>query len=92
MGQNPKGYAALCRAIASSKASDYAAVTCPFLLIAGQEDKSATMEGCNHIFSHIHCGNKRMEVLADVGHWHCIEAPDEVGKLLAVFMETVYGA
>ncbi|CAI7591986.1 unnamed protein product [Penicillium manginii] len=84
-GQDPKGYAALCRAIASAKASDYAAIQAPFLLIAGEEDKSASMEGCQHIFNHVSSQNKSLEVLKGVGHWHCIEAGDEVGGLIAKF-------
>lgn len=91
LSQKPEGYAALCRAIASSKASDYAAITSPFLVIAGEEDKSATLEGCQHIYDAVKSRNKRMEVLAQVGHWHCIEANDEVGKLMCDFMKLVYG-
>lgn len=90
LSQDPKGYAALCRAIASAKASDYSAINAPFLLVAGQEDKSATMEGCEFIFSHVQSGNKRIEVLADVGHWHCIEAAERVGKVMQDFVGKVY--
>lgn len=86
LGQDPKGYAALCRAIASAQPPDYAAVRAPFLLIAGQEDKSASMEGCKHIFEHVSSPKKSLEVLVGVGHWHCIEAPDEVGGLIARFV------
>lgn len=85
LGQDPKGYATLCRAIASAKASDYAAIKGPFLLIAGEEDKSASMEGCQHIFDHVSSQSKSLEVLKGVGHWHCIEAGDEVGGLIATF-------
>ncbi|CAG7949034.1 unnamed protein product [Penicillium nalgiovense] len=85
LGQDPKGYAALCRAIATAKPADYAAVHAPFLLIAGDEDKSASMEGCQHIFHHISSEQKSLEVLKGVGHWHCIEAADEVGGLIAKF-------
>ncbi|KAJ5988744.1 hypothetical protein N7481_003954 [Penicillium waksmanii] len=88
-GQDPKGYAALCRAIASAKASDYAAIQSPFLLIAGEEDKSASMEGCQHIFDHVSSQSKSLEVLKGVGHWHCIEAGDEVGGLIAKFAHGV---
>ncbi|OQD86962.1 hypothetical protein PENANT_c006G08860 [Penicillium antarcticum] len=84
-GQDPKGYAALCRAIASAKPADYAAVKAPFLLIAGEEDKSASMEGCQYIFDHVSSEKKFLEVLKGVGHWHCIEAADEVGGLIAKF-------
>ncbi|KAJ5891370.1 Alpha/beta hydrolase fold-1 [Penicillium subrubescens] len=86
LGQDPKGYAALCRAIASAQVPDYAAVRAPFLLIAGEEDKSATMEGCKFIFEHVGSQSQDMEVLEGVGHWHCIESPDEVGRLIAQFV------
>lgn len=83
LGQDPKGYAALCRAIATAQPADYAAVRAPFLLIAGAEDKSASMEGCKHIFENVSSREKSMEVLDGVGHWHCIEAPDAVGEMIA---------
>ncbi|OQD66967.1 hypothetical protein PENPOL_c004G10802 [Penicillium polonicum] len=89
LGQDPKGYAALCRAIAAAKPPDYAAVKAPFLLIAGEEDKSASMEGCQHIFDHVSSKQKSLEVLKGVGHWHCIEAADEVGGLIAKFVNAV---
>ncbi|KAJ5641719.1 hypothetical protein N7490_005719 [Penicillium lividum] len=85
LGQDPKGYAALCRAISAAQPADYAAVKAPFLLIAGEEDKSASMEGCEHIFKHVSSEKKSLEVLKGVGHWHCIEAADEVGSLIAQF-------
>lgn len=85
LGQDPKGYAALCQAIASAQPADYGAVKAPFLLIAGEEDKSASMEGCEHIFERISSEKKSLEVLQGVGHWHCIEAAEEVGALIAQF-------
>ncbi|KAJ5287745.1 Alpha/beta hydrolase fold-1 [Penicillium angulare] len=85
LGQDPKGYAALCRALSTAKPADYAGVQAPFLLIAGEEDKSASMEGCQHIFQHVSSKSKELKVLKGVGHWHCIEAPDEVGTLIAEF-------
>ncbi|KAJ5551506.1 Alpha/beta hydrolase fold-1 [Penicillium sp. DV-2018c] len=86
LGQSPEGYAALCRAIASAEAPDYTAVKAPFLLIAGEEDKSASMEGCRHIYEHVSSQWKSLEVLKGVGHWHCIEAADEVGALIVSFV------
>jgi esterase/lipase len=86
IGQNPKGYAALCQAIANAPMIDYSLIKAPFLLIAGEEDKSASMEGCQYIFDHVSSENKKLEVLKQVGHWHCIEAPDQVGKAIASFV------
>lgn len=85
LGQDPKGYVALCRAIATAQLADYADVRAPLLLIAGGEDKSASMEGCRHIFERVSSQTKSLEVLEGVGHWHCIEAPDQVGGLIARF-------
>lgn len=89
IGQNPKGYAALCQAIANAPSVDYAAIRAPFLLVAGEEDKSATMEGCEHIFSSVSSATKKLAVLSKIGHWHCVEAPDEVGKAMGGFFEGV---
>ncbi|RAL07503.1 alpha/beta fold hydrolase [Aspergillus homomorphus CBS 101889] len=85
LGQNPKGYAALCQAIATAPTTDYSAIRAPFLLIAGEEDKSASLEGCQHIFDNVSSANKKLEVLSQIGHWHCVEAPEEVGKLISEF-------
>lgn len=89
LGQNPKGYAALCQAIANAPAIDYSRITVPFLLIAGEEDKSASMEGCKYIFDKVSSERKKMEVLPKVGHWHCVEAPELVGKMIAGFVGTL---
>lgn len=89
LNQNPEGYAATCMAIANAPKIDYASIKAPFLLIAGDEDKSASTEGCETMYSLILTSNKRMEVLKHVGHWHCLEAPDEVGKVLTDFVGKV---
>lgn len=85
LSQDPKGYAALCRAISTAQPPNYGAVRAPSLLIAGVEDKSASMEGCRYIFEHVSSQKKTLEVLEGVGHWHCIEASEQVGGLIARF-------
>ncbi|KAL5050461.1 hypothetical protein BDW71DRAFT_126099 [Aspergillus fruticulosus] len=90
LGQSPKGYAALCQAIANAPCVDYSAIKVPFLLIAGEEDKSASLEGCQYIFDRVSSANKKMEVLPQVGHWHCIEAPDTVGKTIVDFIKASF--
>jgi pimeloyl-ACP methyl ester carboxylesterase len=89
LGQNPLGYISLCRVISAATAPDYAAVKAPFLLIAGEEDKSAPLDGCKHIIGNVTSQNKKIEVLPGVGHWHCIEAGEEVGKLIAEFAKSI---
>ncbi|KKK24863.1 hypothetical protein P175DRAFT_0520913 [Aspergillus ochraceoroseus IBT 24754] len=90
IGQNPAGYAALCRAIANAPQIEYSAIQVPFLLIAGEEDKSASLEGCQYIYNQVSSANKKMDILAQVGHWHCIEAPERVGKTIETFVDTVF--
>lgn len=89
LGQNPLGYISLCRVVSSATAPDYAAVKAPLLIIAGEEDKSAPLDGCKHILGSVSSSTKKLEILPKVGHWHCIEASDEVGKLIADFAQQV---
>ncbi|EHY60450.1 hypothetical protein HRR83_000211 [Exophiala dermatitidis] len=88
IGQSPQGYIANCRAIAAATPPDYAKVQCPVLIIAGDHDKSAPLAGCKAIHESLGTSShtrKRLEVLPDVGHWHCVEAPDQVGPLIRDF-------
>ncbi|KAL2002919.1 hypothetical protein VTN02DRAFT_5573 [Thermoascus thermophilus] len=89
MGQNSMGYASLCRAIMAARPPNYAAIKAPFLIIAGDEDKSAPLDGCKHILENISSKDKRLEILPGVGHWQCIEASDHVGRLIADFAGTI---
>ena len=86
LAQDPRGYIANCRAIELAQPPEYSAVHVPMLIIAGQEDKSAPVAGCEYILSQWASVNKRMEILPGVGHWHCIEASDEVGRLMSQFI------
>lgn len=44
MSQDPQGYASLCKVIADAEAPEYTSVTCPVLIIAGGEDKTAPLQ------------------------------------------------
>ncbi|KIX07298.1 uncharacterized protein Z518_01951 [Rhinocladiella mackenziei CBS 650.93] len=87
MSQDPEGYIANCRAIEIATPPEYAKVTGPMLIIAGDQDKSAPLAGCEKIFGELGADakSKRLEVLQGVGHWHCVEAPDLVGPLIRDF-------
>lgn len=91
ISQNPQGYAALCQAIATAKAPDYAAITAPYLIVSGSQDKSATPESCDFIFDRVNSSLKRLEVIPDIGHWYCVEEPDGVGRLLWGFANLLQG-
>lgn len=49
MAQDPQGYASLCRVIADAEAPDYSSVTCPILIIAGADDKTAPLKSSEEI-------------------------------------------
>lgn len=88
LGQNPEGYISLCRVVSEAITPDYAAIKAPLLIVAGEEDKSAPLEGCKHILGHVASSTKTLQTLPGIGHWHCIEASDEVGKLILNFTKS----
>ncbi|KAK4941634.1 hypothetical protein LTR10_018512 [Elasticomyces elasticus] len=89
LSQSTEGYIANCRAIENATPPSYKKVTCPTLIIAGEVDKSAPLEGCELIFESLGTPHdkKKLEVLQGVGHWHCVEKPDEVGRLVRKFIQ-----
>jgi pimeloyl-ACP methyl ester carboxylesterase len=89
ISSNPAGYASLCNAIATAPLPDYSAIKAPLLLLAGEEDKSAPLTGCEAIFKAYgtETENKQLIVLPGVGHWHVLEAPEMVGGALVKFVE-----
>jgi pimeloyl-ACP methyl ester carboxylesterase len=60
------------------------------LIIAGEEDKSAPLTGCEFILGELGSKSKSLEVLKGVGHWHCVEASDEVAGLVRAFCEKLW--
>jgi pimeloyl-ACP methyl ester carboxylesterase len=89
LAQDPAGYIAHCKVIINAKKPDYAAVKAPFLIIAGQEDKSAPLDGCVSILNSISSSQKILELLEGVGHWHCVEASNEVGRVMSEFCASI---
>lgn len=87
IGQDPVSYASHCRVIMEMQEPEggFAAVKCPALIIAGDEDKSAPLEGCKSIHEHLGSSQKDLQVLEGVGHWHCIEAGDRVAGAISSF-------
>jgi pimeloyl-ACP methyl ester carboxylesterase len=88
LGQDARGYIANCGAIEHATPPEYAKVKCPILIIAGDEDKSAPIEGCKTIvagLTGVEESKKKIEVLKGVGHWHCVERGEEVEKLIGEF-------
>lgn len=88
ISQDPEGYNSLCRAIAEAPVPEYARVKVPLLILAGDEDKSAPLDGCKKICETYGSenGRKEVKVLSGVGHWHVLEDPGRVGELLGEFL------
>lgn len=91
IGQDPKSYASHCRVIMEMKEprGGFEAVRCPALILAGEEDKSAPLEGCEYIREHLGTSKKELKVLPGVGHWHCIEAGEAVATSIAAFCDSL---
>ncbi|EME40130.1 hypothetical protein DOTSEDRAFT_74834 [Dothistroma septosporum NZE10] len=92
MNQDPKAYASHCEVIVNMKDPGFELIKAPSLILAGDEDKSAPMEGCQYIQSHLGSQQKELKVLKGVGHWHCIEAPEQVAKEIAAFASKITDA
>jgi len=89
LGQSVEGYCGNCRVIKEAEAPKYEDITIPILIVAGEEDKSAPLEGCKKMFEQLPGEEKKMVVLEEVGHWHCLEAPEEVSEEILNFYHEI---
>jgi pimeloyl-ACP methyl ester carboxylesterase len=89
LGQDPAGYVSNCRVIVNSKPPNYGKINVPVLILAGEEDKSAPLEGCKKMFEEIGTDEKRLEIMQGVGHWHCLEAHEQVTELIKTFYDQI---
>ena len=89
--QNPASYVKHCRAIIHMQEppGGFAAVKAPVLILAGEEDKSAPMEGCEYIHKHLGSPSKELVVMPAVGHWHSIEAGEQVASQISRFCSSL---
>ena len=83
MRQCPEGYARTCEALAAAEAADVARISCPTLLVTGDEDAIAPAQSVRHIGARI--AGSRAEVLARCGHWTPVERPEECAELVRRF-------
>jgi 3-oxoadipate enol-lactonase len=83
MGQNPDGYARSCEALADAQAADTSRITCPTLLVTGDEDVVSPPQSVRVMSQKI--SGSRVEVLRGCGHWTPVEKPGECIDLLNGF-------
>jgi pimeloyl-ACP methyl ester carboxylesterase len=89
LSQDPAGYCSNCRVIINAKPPNYNKINIPILILAGDEDKSAPLEGCKKMFEEMSTTEKRLEIMQGIGHWHCLEAFEEVGNLIETFYHEI---
>jgi pimeloyl-ACP methyl ester carboxylesterase len=85
MAQDPDGYARSCEALAEMQAADASKITCPTLLVTGDEDVVAPPQSVRMMGQKI--AGSRVEILRGCGHWTPVEKPDECIALLKQFYE-----
>jgi 3-oxoadipate enol-lactonase len=83
MRQCPDGYARNCDALAEAQAADTSRITCPTLLVTGDEDVVSPPQAVRSMSEKI--AASRMEVLRGCGHWTTIEMPDECANMTRQF-------
>ena len=80
--QPAAGYAANCEALAGSRPADVATLTCPVLLVTGDEDRVAPPDAVRAMAAQFDArAAVRVVVLSGCGHWHPIEQAEECQRL-----------
>lgn len=87
LSQKETGYNSLCQAIAKAERPTYSKAQCPLLIIAGAQDKTSPVADSEVILEEwgVESKSKSIAKLEGVGHWHCVEAADEVGARILDF-------
>lgn len=89
LGSDAQGYVSHCQAIVDASEPKFSAVQAPACILAGDEDKSAPLEGCKYIHDQIGSSKKDLKVLDQCGHWHCVEVPEKVAKAIDSFCSSL---
>ncbi|KAF6219060.1 hypothetical protein HO133_005604 [Letharia lupina] len=86
LSQDPEGYAKGCMALAGTAgtALDIEKIAVPTLIVAGDEDKISSLEWARKMENRM--PNAKVEVLKEVGHWHCFEDLDGVANAVKNFL------
>jgi 3-oxoadipate enol-lactonase len=85
MRQDPDGYGRTCAALADAQPADTTHITCPTLLVTGDEDAVAPPQAVRSMGEKI--AGCRVEVLRGCGHWTPVERPAECTDLLSRFLQ-----
>jgi pimeloyl-ACP methyl ester carboxylesterase len=84
MRQCHDGYARSCEALSEAQPADLSKISCPVLLVTGDEDAVSPPQAVRGIAERI--AGAQVEVLARCGHWTIYEKPEECSDLLGRFL------
>ncbi|MFI7131352.1 alpha/beta fold hydrolase [Nonomuraea sp. NPDC050153] len=84
LGQDPDSYASACEALASAEEPDFASIKAPVLLLTGSDDKTSPVAVNDDILALL--PKARLHVIEGIGHWHTLEAPEDVTRRLQEFL------
>ncbi|HYZ63616.1 MAG TPA: alpha/beta fold hydrolase [Acetobacteraceae bacterium] len=84
LAQPAEGYARNCEALAAARSADLARITCPVLLVTGDQDRTAPPDTGRAMASAVH--GAELQVLEGCGHWATIERAKQVNYALTVFL------
>ncbi len=85
MRPSPEGYARSCEALSDAQPAELAKISCPVLLVTGDEDAVSPPQAVRAIGEKI--PGAQIEVLGRCGHWTIYEKPEECSDLLKKFLE-----
>jgi len=83
LATKPEAYAAACQALASAVDPDYSKIEASTLVISGEEDYMSNKETTKFFQDKVK--NVKVVEMRDVGHWHSVEQPIELRKVLEDF-------
>jgi 3-oxoadipate enol-lactonase len=83
MAQNSEGYARNCEALADAKMADLSAISCPVLLLTGDEDRTGPVPVARALVSAIE--GAELQILPGCGHWATVERPKQVNYAMTLF-------
>ncbi|KAF2822751.1 alpha/beta-hydrolase [Ophiobolus disseminans] len=89
LGQDAAGYCSNCRVIINASPPNYSKIHVPVMVLAGEQDKSAPLEGCKRMLEEMGTSEKKLEIMQGVGHWHCLEDFELVVKLIGTFYQEI---
>lgn len=83
--QDAEGFARNCLALAEAPSARLELVSCPTLVVNGDEDMVTPLSGARQLAGRLK--NARVEVLGRCGHWPMLERPAESQRALREFIE-----